>query len=155
MAVKKIKQKVKEIPCLAIADPNSFKIVETDAFDQGFGGILKQQSNSQEILVRFTSRIWNSTQLKYPTIKKEMLAMVLSISKFQDDLLNKKFLLRTDCKAAKFIFKKDVKNLASNQIFARWQAILSVFDFDIEHIKGEDNCLFDFHTREYLQGVST
>ena len=93
--------------------------------------------------------------MNYPTIKKEMLSIVLTISKFQDDLLNKKFLLRIDCKSAKFILEKDVKNLASKQIFARWQAILSVFDFDIEYIKGEDNSLSDFLTREYLQNHSS
>ena len=80
------------------------------------------------------------------------MAIVLVISKFQDDLLNKKFLLRIDCKSAKSVLEKDVKNLTSKQIFARWQAILSVFDFEIEHIRGENNCLSDFLTREYLQG---
>jgi hypothetical protein len=47
---------------------------------------------------------------------------------------------------------KDVENLASKQIFARWQAILSIFDFNIEYIKGELNCIPDFLTREFLQG---
>jgi hypothetical protein len=77
---------------------------------------------------------------------------VLCITKFQDDLLNKRFLLRIDCKAAKSVLEKDVQNLASKQIFARWQAILSVFDFDIAFIKGESNSLPDFLTREFLQG---
>ena len=39
----------------------------------------------------------------------------------------------------------------SRQIFARWQAILSVFDFDIEYIKGTSNSLPDYLTREFLQ----
>ena len=50
------------------------------------------------------------------------------------------------------ILQKDVKNLVSKQILARWQAILSAFDFDIEFIKGESNSLPDFLTREFLQG---
>ena len=77
---------------------------------------------------------------------------MLSISKFQEDLLNQKFLLRIDCKSAKDILQKDVQNIASKQIFARWQAILSVFDFDIEFINGSSNSLPDFLTREFLQG---
>ena len=76
---------------------------------------------------------------------------VLCISKFQIDLLNQKFLLRIDCKAAKHVLEKDVQNIASKQIFARWQAILSVFDFDIEFIKGDTNSVPDFLTREFLQ----
>jgi len=66
-------------------------------------------------------------------------------------LLNKKFLLRIDYKAAKYILENDVQNIASKQIFARWQAILSVFDFDIEFIKGDTNSIPDFLTREFLQ----
>ena len=84
-------------------------------------------------------------------IKKEILSIVLCINKFQSDLLNQKFLLRIDCKSAKDVLQKDVKNLASKQIFARWQAILSIFDFDIEFIKGENNSIPDFLTREFLQ----
>jgi hypothetical protein len=76
----------------------------------------------------------------------------LCVTKFESDLLNKKFLIRTDAKSAKGILEKDVKNLASKQIFARWQAILSCFDFDIEHVNGVNNSLADFLTREYLQG---
>ena len=66
----------------------------------------------------------------------------------------KKFLLRIDCKSAKEILQKDVKNLVSKQIFARWQAILSAFDFDIEFIKSESNSIPIFLTREFLQGKS-
>jgi len=67
---------------------------------------------------------------------------------------SKKFLLRIDCKFAKEVLQKDVQNLVSKQIFARWQAILSAFDFDIEFIKGSNNSLPDFLTREFLQGKS-
>jgi len=73
-------------------------IVETDASDIGYGGILKKKLESQ------------NEQL--------------------------------------------VQNLVSKQIFARWQAILSAFDFDIDFIKGENNSLPDFLTREFLQGKS-
>jgi len=91
---------------------------------------------------------------KYSTIKKEILAIVLCISKFQDDLFVKIFLLRIDCKSAKEILQKDVENLVSKQIFVQWQAILSTFDFEIEFIKGIQNSLPDFLTREFLQGKS-
>ena len=66
----------------------------------------------------------------------------------------KKFLLRIDCKSAKEILQKDVQNLVSKQLFAKWQIILSAFDFEIEFIKGVHNSLPDFLTREFLQGKS-
>ena len=66
--------------------------------------------------------------------------------------LIKNFFLRVDCKSDKEILQKDVQNLVSKQFFARWQAILSVFDFEIEFIKGTSNVLPDFLSREFLQG---
>jgi hypothetical protein len=51
----------------------------------------------------------------------------------------------------KHVLEKDVKNIASKQIFARWQAILSIFDFKIEYIKGSQNSIPNFLTREFLQ----
>jgi hypothetical protein len=90
----------------------------------------------------------------YPTIKKKILSIILCITKFQSDLLNQKFLLRVDCKSAKEVLQKDVQNLASKQIFARWQAILSIFYFDIVYIKKDSNFILDFLTREFLQNRS-
>ena len=154
--VRQIKERIKSLPCLYLPNPTAFMIVETDASDIGYGGILKQRCASQnkEQLVRYHSGLWISAQQNYSTIKKEILAIVLCILKFQDGLYFKKFLLRIDCKSAKEILLKDVKNLVSKQIFARWQAILSAFDFDIEFIKGDSNSLPDFLTREFLQGKS-
>ena len=82
-----------------------------------------------------------------------MLAILKCLFKFQDDLLNQNFLLRIDCSSAKEIIEKDVKNLVAKQQFARWQALLSIFDFQIEYIKGESNSLPDYLTREFLQGL--
>ena len=154
--VKQIKERIKSLPCLYLPNPSAFMIVETDASDIGYGGILKQKikSHQAEQLVRYHSGLWVGAQTNYSTIKKEILAIVLCVTKFQDDLYFKKFLLRIDCKSAKEILQKDVKNLVSKQIFARWQAILSAFDFEIEFIKGSTNSLPDFLTREFLQGKS-
>ncbi|KAI8571492.1 hypothetical protein RHMOL_Rhmol01G0124200 [Rhododendron molle] len=152
--VRKIKQYVKTLPCLGIPTVNSFKIIQTDASEIGYGGILLQRisPNSAEQIVRFHSGRWNTAQSNYSTIKKEILSIVLCISKFQDDILNQNFLVRVDCKSAKFVLEKDVENIASKQIFARWQSILSIFDFKIEYIKGSQNSIPDFLTREFLLG---
>nr|KYP58545.1 polyprotein [Cajanus cajan] len=150
--VRQIKLQVKVLPCLYLPNPNLFKIVETDTSDIGYGGVLKQRMHNSENCIPFTSKHWNKAQHNYSTIKKEVLAFVLCISKFQSDLLNQKILVKVDCKYAKEILQKDVNNLASKQIFARWQAILSVFYFEIEYIKGTSNNLPDYLTREFLQG---
>ena len=151
--VQDIKKYVKTLPCLGILTINSFKIVETNASDIGYGGILKQKisPDSPEQIVRFHYGVWNKVQSNYSTIKKEILSIVLCIDKFQMDLLNKKFLIRIDCKSAKYVLEKDVENIESKHIFAQWQSILSVFYFEIEYIKGSQNSIPDFLTCEFLQ----
>ena len=53
--IKLLKQKIKFLPCLSIPDPNAKLIVETDASDLGYGGILKQKVSEldKERIVRF------------------------------------------------------------------------------------------------------
>ena len=41
---------------------------------------------------------------------------MLCITKFQSDLLNKKFILLIDCKSAKEVLQKDVQSIALKQI---------------------------------------
>ena len=41
--VQQIKSHVKTLPCLGIPTVGAFKIVETNASDVGYGGILKQR----------------------------------------------------------------------------------------------------------------
>jgi hypothetical protein len=151
--VKEIKQYVKTLPRLGIPTINYFTIVEIDASDIGYGGLLKQRisSNHPEQIFRFHSRVWNPAQSNYSTIKKEILSIVLCISKFQGDLLNKKFLVRVDCKRAKHVLEEDIQNIASKQIFARWQAILSIlFILKLNRLKVV-KIVPDFLTRKFLQ----
>ena len=53
--VKTIKERVKSLPCLTLANPAWPKIVETDASNIGYGGILKQINphDKNEYLIRF------------------------------------------------------------------------------------------------------
>ena len=61
--IQQVKQRVQSLPCLGIPHPNAFMIVETDASDIGYGGILKQKLETQnEQLVRFHSGLWHGPQ---------------------------------------------------------------------------------------------
>ena len=46
-SIQQVKQHVKSLPCLGIPHPDAFMLVETDASDIGYGGILKQRLGSQ------------------------------------------------------------------------------------------------------------
>jgi len=82
---------------------------------------------------------------KANTPGKEVLAALKTILKFHVHILNTHVTLRTDCSSLKGVLEKDAKDLVAKLIFAGWQAMFSMFYFDIEHIKGESNSL-----RKYL-----
>jgi len=107
--VEQIKQKIKSLPCLGMPNPSANMIVEIDASDVGYEGILKQKYHDKQQLVRFHSGLWIGPRQNYSTIKKEILSIVLCISKFQDDLFFKKFLLRIDCKSANEVLQRMLK----------------------------------------------
>ena len=71
--VKQIKAKVKSLPILYVADENSYKIVESDASDIGWGGVLKQKPDEKdgkdkEQIVQFASGTWSKSEKNYYTI---------------------------------------------------------------------------------------
>ena len=68
--VKQVKSQVKTLSCLVLPDPSVPKLVETDAFDIGYGGILKQVKDNKEQIVAFASKRWNLTQQNYSTCKR-------------------------------------------------------------------------------------
>ena len=117
--VKLVKIQVKSLPYLGILHSDAFPIIKTDASNLGYGGILKQDFQNKISIIRFHYGIWNGSQENYSTVKKKILAIISCIQKFQEDVFNKKFLLRVDCKSAKEIIQKDVQNIVSKQIFAR------------------------------------
>ena len=81
-AVKDIKAKIKSLPILYVADDLAYKIVESDACNIGWGGILKQKVGKEEKVVQFSSGVWNPAEMNYSIIKKEVKETWNCISKF-------------------------------------------------------------------------
>lgn len=77
--------------CATISIRKVFKIIETDANEIGLWRYLKRKMNKKEKLVSFMLGIWNQGQQNYAKIKKKILAIVLNVTKFEEDLLNQKF----------------------------------------------------------------
>ena len=63
MVIRQIKKYVKQLSFIVIPSPNTFKIVEIDASDISYGGILKQvaKNDAKEQIVRFHSSFWSAT----------------------------------------------------------------------------------------------
>ena len=70
--VGQVKEKVKSLTCLNVPNLTASMIVNTDASDKGYGGILKQKLESQpnEQLVKFHSGLWLGLQQNYSISKR-------------------------------------------------------------------------------------
>ena len=68
--IKQVKPRVKELPCLGILHPYVFPIIETDASNIRYDGILKQDFDNKIFIDRFHHGIWSSLQENYSTVKK-------------------------------------------------------------------------------------
>lgn len=148
------KNKAKNLPILYISDDDLPKIVETYASNIGWGAVLKQVRNEdgkkKEEIIQFGSGLCQAAEKNYSTLDKEIKDALNAIQKFEIYLIYKRFLLRTDATAMNKVLNKDIKSLGDSK-FARWQALFSNFDFSSEHIKGTDNSIPDFLSREHLQ----
>ena len=123
---------------------NDNLILQTNASDKYWATILK--TNLGEIC-RYTSGTFNNNQLNYDINEKELLVIIKGINNFEVFLLPKPFIIETDnTQVAGFIKNNTGKGVQARRL-SRWQTLLSYYNFKIFHIKGIDNFLADFLSR--------
>lgn len=127
-----LKTRLCEAPVLAYPIPGELFILDTDASNDGIGGILSQRINQDEKVLAYYSRKFNKAERNYCVTRRELLAMVETMKHFGKYLIGKRFLIRTDHAALKWL--TNFKN-PEGQI-ARWLERLQSFEFVIEHRKG-------------------
>src|SRR5258705_4146472 len=118
----------------------------TDASALGIGAWIGQGPTLSDIRsTGFYSRKFNAAQSRYNTTDKELFAIITGLQHFQPQLLGTKFTILTDHKAAlAFRENKDV-----NDQHVRWQMLMSIFEFDMQHLDGKRNVLADALSRIY------
>lgn len=107
-------------------------ILDCDACDVSIGCVLSQVQNQKERVIAYGSRTLNKAERNYCVTDKELLAVKHFIENYKHYLLGRKFLVRSDHQALKWLFSlKEPKSR-----IARWIEILSAFDFEVEYRKG-------------------
>lgn len=113
------------------SDENTF-ILQTDASGIAIGSVL---CNKDLKPVAYASRPLNKAELNYPTIQKELLAIVWSIKHFRPYLYGRKFNIKTDHKPLIYLF--GMKDPSTRLLKFRLQ--LEEYDYSIDYIKGSEN----------------
>ncbi|GBM17882.1 Transposon Tf2-9 polyprotein, partial [Araneus ventricosus] len=122
-------------PTLKNFDPNLPISLITDASKIAICGILLQKKDNVFYPLEFFSRKLTPAECKYPSIRRELLAIYASVKHFHDQLLGENFELLTDAKPLTEYQSVDKKP----EIVARWLLYLGTFSFTPTHIPGSLN----------------
>ena len=145
-AVEEIQKVLLSKPVLALPDLSKEFILRTDASATGMGGVLFQETDETDGLlhpVRYISKKFSDTQMRYSTIERECLAIVFALMKLSRFLLGRDFTLQTDHRPLTFLKASKTKN---NRLL-RWALIIQEYKFTVKPISGRLNVLADMLSR--------
>ena len=114
--------------------------LQTDASGYAIGAVLANQNGKP---VAYASRTLNKAEKMYPTIEKELLAIVWAVKHFRPYLYGRKFKVLTDHKPLIYLF--NIKDPSSRLM--KFRILLEDYDFYVEYVKGSDNAAADALSR--------
>ncbi|KAG5899439.1 hypothetical protein JTB14_033630 [Gonioctena quinquepunctata] len=129
---RKLKGALINAPILSYPLPKGKFILDTDASKVGLGAVLSQIQEGQEKVIGYFSKTLSKPERNYCVTRRELLAVVKGVEHFYKYVYGRRFLLRTDHAALKWLLQ--FKN-PEGQV-ARWIERLQEFDFEIEHRAG-------------------
>ena len=131
---------------LILIPPDSSKpfFIATDATQSTIAGVLLQKVDNFLRPIEYFSRRLKDPETRYHTNEIEGLAIFCSIKKWEHYLLMNSATIMTDNSAMTYIFNRKEP---CNARVARWQIYLATFKYSIIHVKGRDNHLADFISR--------
>ena len=130
-----------KLPCLA----ETF-FVRTDASMTGLGAALLQKVGGIKMPVAYASKKLLGREQRYSTIERECLGIVFAVRKFHKYIYGTSFVLETDHKPLTYL--QSMKN--SNDRILRWALLLQNYHFRLDYIKGSDNIVADYLSRQYM-----
>lgn len=141
-AFEKLKITMSSPPLLQYPDfsnENKFTL-HTDASGIAIGCVL---SNKNGLPVAYASRPLNRAEKNYPTIEKELLAIVWAVKYFRPYLYGRSFKIVTDHRPLIYLF--NMNNPSSR--LTKFRLCLEEYDFTVEYLKGKDNAAADALSR--------
>ena len=142
----RVKRILSSEPVLVSPDFKKPFVLFVDANDFGVGAVL-QQVGDQDILhpIGYFSKKLNGAQLKYSTIEKEALSLVLALNHFDVYLCTTVAPVEVYTDHNPIIFINRMKN--KNQRLLRWGLALQSYNLIIRHVPGSKNIIADALSR--------
>ncbi|XP_026415231.1 uncharacterized protein LOC113310676 [Papaver somniferum] len=122
-------------------------ILATNACDVGVGGALMQEKRP----IVFFSKGMGSGFLAMSTYEKEMMAIVLAVSKWRTYLLGNKFTIYTYHQSIKYFMDQRIHSVLQQ----KWLSKLLDYTYELKYRKGADNLVVDALSRVKFGGDSS
>ena len=133
-------------PLLQYPDFTRPFVLTTDASNDTVGFILNQGPMGKDLPIAYTSRTLNNDERNYPTIEKELLAIVWRYMYFRQYLYGRKFTVVTDHRPVTWFFS--VKDPSSRLL--RWRLKLEEYEYEVKYKKGSSNTNADALSRIHV-----
>ena len=128
-------------------------IIESDASTVAVGGVLLQEitgsdGKKEKAVLSMCSRKLTPGERKWPIRELELYALVHSMKKFEPFIINGSSLeARVDHESLRYVLNNDLPPISQKRV-ARWVMYLSSFDLIIKYLRGIDNEIADFLSRD-------
>lgn len=152
-AFEQLKIALQEAPTLQAPDPSLPFTVQSDASDFALGAVLLQPDDAKALHpVAFYSRQLLPAERNYTTHDKELLAIVASFEHWRHYLVGSPFPVDVYCDHKNLTFFRVRRSLRPRH--ARWNLMLSKYNFRVNFLPGCDNGAADALSRrsDYLEG---
>jgi hypothetical protein len=103
-------------PLLQYLDFEKEFIVTCDASSSGIGGVFSQGTIGRDLPIAYASRVLTTPEKNYPTIERELTAIVWACKQFRPYTWGRKFTIVTDHKPLTWIFKMNDPQFKNNEI---------------------------------------
>ncbi len=150
-AFDKLKELVKEAPCLQYYDASLPLVVQCDTSEKGLGAALLQSDQP----ISYASRALSEVEQRYAQLEKEMLAIVYALERFDQYTYARQVIVHSDHKPLESILKKPLHKAPK-----RLQGMmmrLQRFEIKVIYKPGKELFLADTLSRafpEYMEGES-
>ena len=142
-AFDELKHRLTSAPILAYPCAEGEFILDTDASNDGIGGVLSQIQDGHERVIAYGSKVLSKSERNYCVTRRELLAVVTYLKHFKQYLYGRHVTVRTDHGALRWLtnFKQPEGQLA------RWLEVVCAYDIEIIHRAGRSHANADALSR--------
>jgi len=145
-AFNRLKILLTSAPILALPNPNEKYYLETDASHFALGCVLSQKGDDGVLHpISYYSRSFSKAERNYSITDKELLAIVAGLENWKYLLVGTRYPIEILTDHRNLLFATQPQKLSMRQ--ARWQEVLSYYDYRVKYRPGSQNVKADALSR--------